>query len=249
VGTAAYASGAVRRSDSGLLGGLRVFLLGGFGLVAGDERVAVAPASQRLLAYVALAGRPVPRDLAAGVLWPMVVERHAHGSLRAALARLAARAPGVLRGDGSEVSLVHGVGVDLFEAQVVARRLLADAGAVGADRAAAAVAGLSVELLPGWYEDWALVEAENWRQLRLHALEAAAGVLAGAGRFGEAVGAAQAAVDADPLRESPHAALIGVHMREGNQSEALRAFERYRLRLAAALGLEPTRRLWALLPR
>jgi hypothetical protein len=71
------------------------------------------------------------------------------------------------------------------------------------------------------YEDWALVEAENWRQLRPHALEAVAGVLADAGRFGEAVGAAQAAVDADPLRESPHAALIAVHLREGNQSEAL----------------------------
>jgi SARP family transcriptional regulator, regulator of embCAB operon len=54
----------------------------------------------------------------------------------------------------------------------------------------AAIAGLSVELLPGWFEDWAVLEAENWRQLRLHALEAAASILAGAGRFGEAVGAA-----------------------------------------------------------
>jgi SARP family transcriptional regulator, regulator of embCAB operon len=94
-----------------------------------------------------------------------------------------------------------------------------------------------------------LIQAENWRQLRLHALEAVAGVLAGAERFGEAVGAARAAVDADPLRESPRAALIAVHMREGNQSEALREFERYRARLGAAFGLEPTGRLRALLPR
>jgi chaperonin GroEL len=47
----------------------------------------------------------------------------------------------------------------------------------------------------------------------------------------------------------PHAALIAVHMREGNQSEALREFERYRARLGAAFGLEPTGRLRALLPR
>jgi SARP family transcriptional regulator, regulator of embCAB operon len=40
-----------------------------------------------------------------------------------------------------------------------------------------------------------------------------------------------------------------VHLREGNQSEALREFERYRLSLNAALGLEPTPRLRALLPR
>ena len=226
-----------------------MLLLGRFGLVAGVARVALAPASQRLLAYVALAGRAVRRDLAAGALWPTVREHHAHGSLRAALARLTARAPGVLQADGPDVSLVAGVDVDLHDAQLIARRLLADPGDVGPDEAAAAIAGLSVELLPGWYEDWALIEAENWRQLRLHALEAVANVLTGAGRFGEAVAAAQAAVDADPLRESPHGALIAVHMREGNQSEALREFERYRERLDAVLGLEPTPRLRALLPR
>jgi SARP family transcriptional regulator, regulator of embCAB operon len=225
-----------------------LLLLGRFGLWRDVAAVGLAPASQRLLAFVALAGRAVRRDLAAGALWPAVSERRAHGSLRAALARLGGSAPGVLLADGADVSLVAGVDVDLHEAQVIARRLLADHGRVGPGGAAAAVAGLSVELLPGWYEDWALVEAENWRQLRLHALEAAAGVLAGAGRFGEAVGAAQAAVDADPLRESPRAALIAVHMDEGNQSEALREFARYRRRLGAAFGLAPTARLRALLP-
>jgi SARP family transcriptional regulator, regulator of embCAB operon len=223
-------------------------LLGGFGLAAGMDSLALAPASQRLLAFVALAGGPVRRDLAAGALWPMVLERSGHGSLRATLARLTARAPGVLQSDGLDVWLVGGVGVDLHEAQATARRLLANGGGGGPDEAAEAITGLSMELLPGWYDDWALIEAENWRQLRLHALEAVSGILADAGRFGEAVGAARAAVDADPLRESPHAALIALHMREGNQSEALREYERYRLRLDAALGLEPTARLHALLP-
>jgi hypothetical protein len=73
-------------------------------------------------------------------------------------------------------------------------------------------------------------------------------VLAGADRFGQAVGAAQAAVDADPLRGSPHAVLMAVHMREGNRPDALRDFERYRARLDAALGLELTPRLRALPP-
>src|SRR5215218_9366955 len=236
------------RSALDFSGGARVLLLGRFGLWRDVAPVGLAPASQRLLAYVALAGRAVRRDLAAGALWPAVSEKSAHGSLRAALARLGGRAPGLLRAEGADVALVAGVDVDLHDAQLIARRLLADAGTVGPDRAAAAIAGLSVELLPGWYEDWALVEAEDWRQLRLHALEAAAGVLAGAGRFGEAVAAARAAVAADPLRESPRAALIAVHLGEGNQSEALRELERYRLRLDAALGLEPTARLRALLP-
>jgi DNA-binding SARP family transcriptional activator len=154
----------------------------------------------------------------------------------------------VVCADAQDVALLGGVRVDLYDAQLIARRLLTDAGSVGPAAAAAAVTGLSVELLPGWYEDWVLVEAENWRQLRLHALEAAAGVLAAAGRFGEAVAAARAAVSADPLRESPRAALIAVHLSEGNQSEALLEFARYRRQLGEALALEPTDRLRALLP-
>jgi DNA-binding SARP family transcriptional activator len=229
--------------------GLHVLLLGQFRLARGLGCLRLAPASQRLLAFVALAGRAVRRDLAAGTLWPAVTERRAHANLRAALARTRARSTGVLRAEGDQLALVSEVRVDLYAAQAIARRLLADGDAAGPDAAAEAVRALSLELLPGWYDDWVLLEAENWRQLRLHALEVAAGVLANAARYGEAVCAARAAVSADPLRESPYAALIAVHLSEGNQSEALHEFECYRRRLGNALGLEPTARLRALLPR
>jgi SARP family transcriptional regulator, regulator of embCAB operon len=59
-------------------------------------------------------------------------------------------------------------------------------------------------------------------------------------------------VRAEPLRESGHAALIQVHLAEGNQSEAVREFVRYRALLNTELGLEPTARLHQLvqgLPR
>ena len=106
-----------------------------------------------------------------------------------------------------------------------------------------AVAALSDDLLPGWYDDWAVIAAEDWRQLRLHALEAVAARLTAADRLAEAAAAALAAVRAEPLRESARAALIRVHMAEGNQSDALGEFERYRVLLRAELGLEPTARL------
>ena len=86
-------------------------------------------------------------------------------------------------------------------------------------------------------------EAEGWRQLRLHALEAVTDRLAADGRFGDATTAAMAAIKAEPLRESAHAALIRVHLAESNRSEALRQFDRYQRLLRAALGLEPTSRL------
>jgi DNA-binding SARP family transcriptional activator len=115
------------------------------------------------------------------------------------------------------------------------------------DLGATAFETLSRDLLPGWYDDWVLIEAEDWRQLRLHALEALAARLTAAGRWGEAAHAASAAVRAEPLRESAHAALIQVHLAEGNQSEAVREFTRYRALLHAELGLEPTPRLRRLL--
>ena len=94
--------------------------------------------------------------------------------------------------------------------------------------------------LPDWYEDWIRPEAAAWRQLRVHALEALAGRLVQARRFGEAATAATVAVRADPLRESARAALVRVHLAEGNQSDALDEFRRYRTLIRAELDLEPT---------
>ena len=111
---------------------------------------------------------------------------------------------------------------------------------VQSDLSTAAIVILSSDLLPGWYDDWVLIEAEDWRQIRLHALETLASRLTAAECWGQAADAARAAVRAEPLRESAHAALIQVHLAEGNQSEAMRQFTRYRTLLHAELGLEPT---------
>jgi DNA-binding SARP family transcriptional activator len=78
-------------------------------------------------------------------------------------------------------------------------------------------------------------------------LEALADRLLAAGRFGEAADAALAAVRAEPLRESARAVLIRVHLAEGNQSEALGEFARYRTLLQTELGLDPTPRLRGLI--
>jgi DNA-binding SARP family transcriptional activator len=106
---------------------------------------------------------------------------------------------------------------------------------------------LSADLLPDWYDDWVLVEAEDWRQLRLHALEALADHLPAAGRWGEATAAARAAVRGEPLRETSHVALIRVFLAEGNVSEAIREFTSYQVLLHNELGLEPTPRLCRLI--
>lgn len=222
--------------------------MGGFGLFNGRVDVALAEGSQRLLAFLALRRRPVKRVFAAGTLWPDADDAHAYSSLRSAVARLDPAAQSALVVTTTHLRLSDEVTVDLWESEALARRLVGPHGSITIRNSISAdLEALSADLLPDWYEDWVILEAENWRQLRLHALEAFAQDLTQKGSYANATSAAQAAIQADPLRESARAALIKVHIAEGNISEALSEFAKYREMLMGELKLEPTPGLKALL--
>ena len=227
---------------------LEVCVLGTFRFWAeGTALPAVLGGSQRLLALLSLRDRALMRASVAGTLWPESTEEHAYSSLRSALGRLSRLTRDAVVVTPLDLCLAGDVTVDIRESRALAHRLL-DPGATlsDADLSAQAIAALSLDVLPDWYDDWVLVEAEEWRQLRLHALDALADRLLNERRYGEATGAALAAVRAEPLRESARALVIRVHLAEGNQSEALAEFNRYRALLRAELGLEPTPRLCGL---
>lgn len=224
---------------------VHIALLGGFDLVVDDVPVTVQVGSKRLLAFIALNYRvSVPRALIAGSLWPEASEQKAHTNLRAALTRLHDLGRKALDVSPSEVRLAQAVTVDLYHARSLAQGILdprVPAEDLGLNPAT--VDHLSADLLPGWYDEWVMLEAEKWRELRLHALERLAGEFIDAEQFAGAVTAAHTAVQADPLRESSQASLIRAHLAEGNLAEALDHFERYSRRLRNELGLRPTKRL------
>jgi DNA-binding SARP family transcriptional activator len=224
---------------------LRISLLSRFDLVDGaGASIPLANGTQRLLSLLALRDRIVHRASVAGALWPDVSESRAHASLRSALLRVPNAARSVVAVSDAELSLAEGVAIDVRDAQALAHRLLDDTATPHeGDVSRSAISLLSSDLLPGWHDEWVTADAEGWRQLRLHALEALTDRLAEQMRFGDAMTAAMAAVKAEPLRESAHAALIRVHLAESNQSEALRQFERYQQLLRSELGIEPTQRL------
>jgi SARP family transcriptional regulator, regulator of embCAB operon len=227
---------------------LELSLMGAFQLSDGAIPVVLGGSSQRLVAFVALQGRPISRSAAAYALWPDASEAQAHASLRSAIWRMEQLAREAMEIDVLEIDLAEGVAVDVQKAEALAHRLLIfDTMPSEEDMTSEAIAALSSDLLPDWYEDWAVIEAEDWRQLRLHALEALAEKLTAVGRFGDAIQAARAAISADPLRESPRAMLIRIHLAEGNQSEALREFRDYRSLMKRELGVEPTPKLLALM--
>jgi DNA-binding SARP family transcriptional activator len=223
----------------------RLTLLGGFALHVGEQTTALAGGPQRLLALLALHETPLSRGYVAGVLWGDASEAHAHGSLRSALWKLRLAGLHLVEPHGDGLELAPAVAVDMRRVTRLARALVA--GRFEEDTVALLEPRFCCELLPGWYDDWVLVERERHRQLSLHALEALCEHLTAARRFGVAVLAGLAAVDREPLRESAHRALMKVHLAEGNAGEAIRRFEQYRALAARDLGVEPSPMMRALL--
>jgi DNA-binding SARP family transcriptional activator len=221
---------------------IEISILGAFAVRVGKSRFSVTSrGSQRLLVFLALHDRILTRVAIAGTMWPEVSDEKAGVSLRSSLSRMAAPMREAIVAAPADLHLATNVTVDYRESQALAHRLLEpETPTRASDLNSNAVSTLSGEVLPDWYDDWVVAEAEDWRQLRMTALEAQARILTASGRLPEAAGAARAAMRAEPLRESAHATLVRVHLAEGNQSEALRVFERYRTLLLDELNLEPT---------
>jgi DNA-binding SARP family transcriptional activator len=224
-------------------GRLRLELLGRWRLRTGEDGVVLPTTARRLVALLALSG-PRSRAFVAGSLWPDGSDALAMGNLRATVSRLRKLQPELLVTEPGMLALSSCVSVDVHHLQDLADEVLHGYD----DVPEGALAGLAdAELLPGWYDDFVLLHRERLEQLRLHALETLADRLCAQGDYPDAVGAALAAVHAEPLRESSHRALIRVHLAEGNHAAAIRQFRAFRDLVRRELGLEPSPRMAALL--
>jgi DNA-binding SARP family transcriptional activator len=209
-------------------------LLEGFELTVDGEPDELPPSAERLVAYLALQGRPALRHHVAGVLWGDRSEERAAACLRTAIWRAnSGRCGSLVTAGRTRVSLPPTVRIDAREAAGAAHAQLAGGAPVDPGL-------LTGDLLPGWYDDWVIVERERLRQLCLTAMERMAQSLLDAGHGHLAVEAALTVVTAEPLREAAHRILIDAHMAVGNRTAALRQFERCRTILAAEVGLTPT---------
>ena len=229
------------RPERPLLAEGRLTLLDAFELSWGGVPVELPTPAQRLLAYLAVEDRPLHRGYLAGALWLNSSEAHASGSLRSALWRIRRSTHGLVEERNHQLRLAKTAVVDLRDAYSWASRIQDSARPIEAADLAAASA--SAELLRDWYDDWVVLERERFRQARAHALEVLCARLAADGRFTEAIDIGLAAVRNEPLRESAHRAVIGVHLAEGNRSEALRHYAYYRRLVTGELGIEPSTRM------
>ena len=211
-------------------------LLGGFELLVDDRTVVLPPGGQRLIALLAVRRRPTLRTLVAGTLWLDGSDQRAAANLRSVLWRLNRQGVALVESDHGLLQLPASTQIDLHEVTAFARHLVDDKAGTADDSAWRALAS---DVLPDWYDDWVTEEREHFHQLRLHALEAVATRLAAEQRYTEALDAALAAVAAEPLRESAHRAVIGVHLAEGNAAQAVLQYRRCERLFATELGIPP----------
>lgn len=198
--------------------------------------VHVAARQQRLIAALAVRG-PCLRNYLAGLLWPEYPDAKALESVRVTVHLVSRQLPGLLVKNGSILALDRAVDVDLHRV----RALLKESAASFNGKAAAILRSLrDVELLPGWYEDWVLSEQGRLRHDLLRAFTTSSRELASRGDCEGADDAAAAALDIEPLYESAVRALVSAECRLGNTASALSAYEKYKAKLQADMGVLPS---------
>ncbi|MDX3539293.1 BTAD domain-containing putative transcriptional regulator [Streptomyces sp. MB09-01] len=222
--------------------GAHLEILRPFQVTCGGRRVAVSNAAQRLLAFLALHREGTHRRSVAAQLWPDCTSCRASANLRSALCqgRKLGPVPAIDSVDHS-LALAPSFSVDFHKAWDAAHRLVSGDGKLpDGDRL---VADLSQTLLPGWDDEWLLLERERWDQLRLYALEALAQQFQTEGRHLSALQTSLAAVSIDPFRETPHRIAVEVHLAEGNVACAVKRYQDYRRLLQMELKVAPSPQL------
>ncbi|HUJ82631.1 MAG TPA: BTAD domain-containing putative transcriptional regulator [Candidatus Acidoferrales bacterium] len=213
-------------------------LIGEFELVISGQQLVIPHCAERLLTYLALADRPVARTRLAGDLWENGSDQAAAKSLRTTLWRIRCAEANLVVARGDRLRLYPDVTVDVTELLDLAKRLINQPDLESLGQLPLLVE--CVELLPDWDDEWVVADRERYRMLRLEALERAASALIERCYFGDALIAALAAAQAEPLRESSWRLVVQAQIARGNAAEAIHSYHEYRSLLHQELGLEPS---------
>lgn len=230
-----------------LLGPVRVDVNGA--PLAVDTRKAIA-----LLAYIAVAGRPTPRESLATLLWPDSAEAQARGALRRTLSVLNSGLGGsglvvdraTVLIDRSVVDLdLDGFGVALAQARDHGhpprhscrhcRRSLDTAVALARGPFMDGFVLRDNEL----FEEWLTAEREAHRRELAGALERLVAEHLASGMWDAAIAAGRRWLDLDPLHEPAHRALMEAHARAGEIAAAVQGYRDAVATLDRELGVSP----------
>lgn len=154
--------------------------------------------------------------------------------LRTGLWRLRSRLPAAVEAVGDSLTLNRSWQVDYLTAIDLAERMANQPEALPLDTCNLGL--FTNDLLPDWYEPWLEPAQRAFRETRIHALEWIARLRLHRGDHWLAIEAVNAALTAEPFRQSAHELLAEIYRAEGNEVLAVRYLEDTRRMFAAQLG-------------
>lgn len=213
---------------------LEIRLLGQYEVRLDGKPVDIPSRPAKLLfAYLVLtAGTRHPRERLAGLLWPESDENNARKNLRQALWRLR-------KAIGDTFLLIDNTSVALDDGSDywLDTTLMANIGDKGLTTAAAAYKG---ELLPGFYEDWVLLERERLQAAHERIMQRLLDTLVGEERWLDVLEWAEQWIALGQVPEPAFRALMVAHAAQGDLSATAAAYERCATALKLDIGVDPS---------
>lgn len=213
---------------------LEIHLLGSYAVLLDGVLVEIRSRPARtLLAYLALTpDTHHPREMLAGLLWPESTEPNARKNLRQALWHLGkAIGKRYLWADAASIALDSGSDFWLDVAQLQSE--------AGVDLATD-VAVYEGELLPGFYEDWVLLERERLIAVFDHKMRGLLNQLVQEQRWAESIEWAERWIAHSQTPEAAYRALMLSHAAMGELAKANAAYQRCLESLRQELGVDPS---------
>ncbi|MBO0811230.1 MAG: hypothetical protein J2P23_04200 [Microlunatus sp.] len=193
---------------------------------------------RRLVACLAIHGG-LTRRHAAEILWPQADIGRRLTSLRTALHALRRRVPDLVVSDESSLRLSESAASDLQELRTAIAGVTARRGHQPIPSDGHRILATTGDLLPGWYDDWVLLERERLRHQRVAALQLLARAALDRRQPRRAVRFATAASEIEPYDDTTEHLLISAQVAIGHLADAVCTYRHYCRRLAEELGVAP----------
>ena len=216
---------------------LKVHLLGQFDVKRDHASIEIpSRPAQSLLAYLVLsAGTAHRREKLAGLLWPDANEANARSNLRHALWRLR-KAIGSDHLLADKISITFNADSDYW----LDATTIEDGKQDSVDILLKAVAAYGGELLPGFYEDWVVLERERLRSLFEQKIHGLLDYLVEEQRWTEALEWGERWIALGHVPEPAYRALMIAHGSLGDLAGMAAVYKRCTKALEEELGVEPS---------
>jgi len=227
---------------------LQVKLLGQFEVRLNNQPVELASRpAQSLLAYLVLtAGTAHRREKLAGLLWPSTAESNARRNLRQALWRIrqaiSSGAQQCLLAD--DISVAFDANSEYWlDVRVLEKKAAEECSPDDLIRAVSVYGG---DLLPGFYDEWVLLERQRLQMVFEHKMKLLLDCLVEAERWEDVLDWGERWIALGQTPEPAYRALMAAHSALGDTSKVAASYQRCAETMRNQLGVEPSQQTRAL---